>query len=160
MAACLAAAGSGLRLRSEELATLRELDRAIEQLSAELSLRLTSLPELAELLAQSTRGKAGDFFCLLAESLDLIGERSFSVLWDETLQHALPELDERAKEAMRRLGLALGRYELDAQLASAAECRTRLRALAEEKAGALAGSRRVSLGLSAACGGILCIMLL
>ncbi len=160
MSACFAAAQGRNRRCAQELDTLRQLERALELMSAELSLRLTSLPELLKRLEKNSHGPVGRFFGGVAASMERLGELPFAELWNAALERNFTELDGSAAEALRALGSVLGRYELEAQLAAAADCRARLHALAEEKSAALQEGRRLSLGLSAAFGGLVCILLL
>lgn len=158
--ACLAAAWRLTQEQTKRLRALQELSAALERLGADMSLRLTGLPELTEALAQSAPGAAGRFFCTLREALSELGEKPFAVLWAETLRSALPELGREELDALLRLGETLGRYELNEQLAAIELCRAALERGAALLRDALPERRRLAYGLLGAAGALLCILLI
>ena len=156
----LAAAGRLIGEQRKRLCALRAVSAALERLRAELSLRAAGLPELTELLAESSDGAAGRFFSALRETLPRLGEHSFSELWAGCVSHALPELSDEERAALRRLGETLGRYELSEQLTALERCRGILTENADALAAALPEKRRLAFGLLGAAGALLCICLL
>lgn len=156
----LSAAWRLTREQDKRLRALRSLALSLQHLHAELSLRLTSLPELAELLAQTAQGTAGRFFSTLYEKLQELGEKSFVLLWQESAQSALPELSGEDRAIWLRLGETLGRYELEEQLSAIELCRAELEYRAKALAEALPGRKRLAYGLLGTAGALLSIILL
>lgn len=148
------------REEKQRLQTLRELSAAVSALGAELSLHLTDLPQLTGLMAERAPGDAGRFFTLLAGRMEMLGERSFSSLWQEVARETLKHLDGDSLAVFLNLGDTLGRYEVGEQLAALEGCRTALDRAAEELSAALPDRRRISFGLWSAAGALLAILLI
>ena len=145
---------------ARRVAALREMDAALAHMRAELSMRLSTLPELAALLAESEHGTAQQFFSALESALAHLGEESFPALWRKCVNEQLNALRASERDEMLRLGESLGRYELGEQLSALDLCRAQLNTSAEHAASALPDQKRLAYGLSAAAGGMLCILLL
>ena len=137
---------------------LSALCGSLRYISAEIGTRLRPLPGLiAELAGRG--GAAGEFYTCLAKKLDSIGEVDFSALWASSLECLTP-LDRDELLALRALGDVLGRYELQEQLESIDIC---LDALGRSLRGLQAQypeRRRLVLGLSAAAGILVLIVLI
>lgn len=137
---------------------LDELCASLRLMSAELGTRLRPLPELICELSEKGDSVSG-FYGDIAGRLDFIGETDFSVLWSDAVENIqLLSADER--ETMNRLGAVLGRYELREQLDSIDIC---LDALTRSVLGLRAEypcRRRLFLGLSAAAGLMILIILI
>ena len=145
----------GLKARTDQL---RAFLGALEEMERELSCRLAPMPELLEHLAR-TPGPVGAFFALCAGELDLLGERSFSLLWDRALDAADLSLDEEDRRPLLELGGSLGRYDCASQCAAIGQARARLEirlGAAEERRERLS---RVYGALSLAAGTFLIILL-
>lgn len=160
LAACVLAALRMVREETARLQTLRELSAALARLQAEMSLHLTDLPRLAQSLAGESTDRAGRFFAELYAKLDMLGEKSFSQLWEESVSETLPELGTENRAVFLRLGQTLGRYELGEQLAAIEECRTALDRSASRLAQSMPERRRLAFGLWSAAGALLCILLI
>lgn len=146
---------AGMKRHIELLAALCGSLRFI---SAEIGTRLRPLPELISELA-GRGGAAGEFYTGLAKKLDSIGEVDFSALWASSLE-CLTSLSLDELSALRALGDVLGRYELQEQLESIDIC---LDALGRSMHGLQAQypeRRRLVLGLSAAAGILVLIVLI
>lgn len=160
LTACL---GAGL-LRTasvrRRMETLRGLCGALELAEGELETRLTPLPELVRLLAGRSSGQTGDFFRLLDASFGFLGAEDFAALWSRAAATALTALSSADREELVRLGQVLGRFELDRQLAALEACVRALRGELEAARVRYPGDRRLSLGLGAAAGALLIVVLM
>ena len=132
---------------------LAALCGSLRFISAEIGTRLCPLPELISELA-GRGGAAGNFYERLAEKLDSIGEVDFSALWASSLE-CLTSLS-----AMRALGDVLGRYELNEQLESIDICLDSLSRSMHGLQTQYPERRRLVLGLSAAAGILVLIVLI
>lgn len=160
LCACIAAARCLVWEQRQRLDALHELAAALERLYAELSLRATGLPELAETFAHESRGAAARFFSALCEEMEHLGERPFSAIWEQAARGALPELGREDLNGFCRLGETLGRYELREQLTAIELCRASLERSAALLADRLPERRRLAYGLLCAAGTLLCIILM
>ena len=99
-----------------QVASLRSLTGALEQMKRELSFRLTPMPELMERVAHQARAPARYLFAHCRDHLWELGEKSFSQLWREALCGE-PDLllGEREREVLTDLGEVLGRYDAAGQ---------------------------------------------
>lgn len=137
---------------------LAALCGSLRYISAEIGTRLCPLPELiAELAGRG--GAAGEFYTRLAERLDSIGEVDFSALWASSLECLTP-LNRDEHSALRALGDVLGRYELQEQLESIDICLDSLSRSLRGLQAQYPERRRLVLGLSAAAGILVLIVLI
>lgn len=115
---------SGLNRRAR---ALRGLVAALDMMQAEISERLTPLPELMELLSKRAQGAAALLFKRAGAQMDTLGDRSFLMIWREALG-LTPELylTDTEAELMLELGSVLGRYDAQAQGKVIAYTRRRL----------------------------------
>ena len=123
-----------------------------------LRVRLCPLPELISELA-GRGGAAGEFYTGLAKKLDSIGEVDFSALWASSLECLTP-LSRDELSALRALGDVLGRYELNEQLESIDICLDSLNRSMHGLQTQYPERRRLVLGLSAAAGILVLIVLI
>ncbi len=137
---------------------LAALCGSLRYISAEIGTRLRPLPELiAELAGRG--GAAGEFYTRLAEKLDSIGKVDFSALWASSLECLTP-LNRDELSAMLALGDVLGRYELNEQLESIDICLDSLSRSLRGLQAQYPERRRLVLGLSAAAGILVLIVLI
>lgn len=146
--------------RKERIAALRELEFALLLLRGELESRAAALPELCVFLRERTCGAARALFSGMAAQLSMLGEERFSSLWNRAVRESGTALEDREREELLGLGEVLGRYELETQLRRLEGCCTVLHQCREEAERAYPGQRRLCLGLSAAAGLLLAIVLL
>lgn len=137
---------------------LTALCGSLRYISAEIGTRLRPLPELIAELADRG-GAAGEFYTRLAEKLDSIGEVDFSALWASSLG-CLTTLNRDELSAIRALGDVLGRYELNEQLESIDICLDSLNRSLRDLQAQYPERRRLVLGLSAASGILVLIVLI
>lgn len=112
---------------------LSDFVAALELMRAEICTRLTPIPELTEYLAKSAPHGCRAFFAGLEKRMGLLGEMSFSQLWEreaDTLTE--PQLSGEERSAVRALGMSLGRYDVREQQAAIDMSIARLSLLAEE----------------------------
>ena len=133
---------------------LAALCGSLRFISAEIGTRLCPLPELA-----GRGGAAGEFYTGLAKKLDSIGEVDFSALWASSLECLTP-LSRDELSAIRALGDVLGRYELNEQLKSIDICLDSLNRSMHGLQTQYPERRRLVLGLSAAAGILVLIVLI
>ena len=148
------------RERQSRLRTLRELLSVLEQLQGELELRSPPLPELFAQLALSAQGETSGFLRSMAEDLDQLGERSFFELWRQRVLCCLASLPPTARDELIRLGMVLGRLDLEAELRGLSACRAVLGRELEQLRSQAPARRRLILGLSAAAGLVAVILMI
>ncbi len=160
LAACLGAGAVYALAKRQRMETLQGLWGALGLMEGELETRLSPLPELVRLAAAEAQGQAGAFLDSLSGRLDRLGEAEFAQLWREAAEEQLSALNPEEREEICRLGLVLGRYELEKQLAALGACRAILRTGLDEAVLRYPGEKRLGLGLGAAAGALLVIALL
>lgn len=156
---CLWMAHVAVKDRKRRVAAVEELCCALEQLRAELDVRLSPLPMLMEELAMRTSGCAAIFFAALRDSLAELGDKSFAALWKDAVEENLGSLSHEDAQAILALGSVLGRYELADQLAALDRCSLELRASAVRRRSQMPQDRRLCYALLTAGGCFLAIIL-
>ena len=160
-AALLTAAGllSGLlAARALRARALRrgELCRMLELMAFQLGRFHTPMPALFDTLAFQTEG-AGACLCRrMTEGMTCLGERDFAGIWAD----ALAFLPARERDILRPLGPVLGRYGTQEQLRAVETCRQDMEEARREAATAAREKGRMYVGLSAAGGAALSVLLL
>lgn len=146
--------------RKKHLETLENMCRALELVHGELAARATPLPELCQLLSNRAKGKAADFFKSLSLALPRLGVEEFSQLWQEAAERELKSLSRAELWDIIALGSIVGRYELSEQLSALRSTICVLQGCKESARSAYPGEKRLGLGLSAASGVLLIVLLL
>jgi len=159
IAASILSGACAVRMKKRRLCTLRELCEALEIMQGELSLHNSSLPEMFRLLSIHGTGKAGEIFSLLLEQLPLLGECSFSYIWDKALYCCRDELNPSERETLKSLGFYLGRYDTETQIRQLRACLTVLQTNLAEEEKSFPTERKLLLGLSASAGAMIAILL-
>jgi stage III sporulation protein AB len=139
--------------------TLRELCAALEIMQGELSVRESPLPELCQMLSIHGSGKAKILFTALLEMLPLLGECSFSVLWDKAILCCKNDLNASEREAVRSLGLVLGRYDTLTQIRQLQSCARLLNQNMAADEQRFPADRKLLLGLGASAGVMMAVLL-
>lgn len=153
----------GLSYMRSQSRRLTELDSAAFMLGlmrAELSARLTPLPELVSLLKERVRPPSSEFLGKLEDRLWRLGECDFPELWSGCVRESYRELTADELELLERLGGILGRYDIDKQLQELELCRESFDSAAGLARRELPVGRRLHLGLSCGLGALLIIVLL
>ena len=161
-AVMLASLGIGIqsiRQRRRRLRCLRGLSDALAYLVGELSGKRSPLTDLILSVCQHTSGDVRSFFMCLSESLSKLGKKSFSDLWRTAADRYLLLTDEERSEWIG-LGEQLGRTELTRQIAMLDRCREFILLSFDKERSALQNDRRILLGIPAAAGALLSILLL
>lgn len=144
----------------QRVQTLSGLCSALDMAAGELSARAAPLPLLFELLGQRCEGAAADFFNALCGSMDRLGEEELFSLWHGATEKNLACLSTAEREEIDRLGGVLGRYEMEAQLTALRSCEAVLRSSLEQARADYPNRRRLGIGMTAAAGALLVIVLL
>ncbi len=160
MAAFLFAGAGIVQEKRTRIQTLRELCAALEIMQGELSLKDSSLPELCRTLSIHGTGKAKLLFTALLELLPLLGECSFSALWDRAVLCCKNDLNASEREALRSLGLVLGRYDTQTQIRQLRACAALLNHSMVAGEQRFPAERKLLLGLSASAGMMIATLLL
>ena len=140
---------------------LLQLSAAMEMMRGEISLNLTPVPELMELISRSFDGPVGIFFRNVSLLMPELGKETLAELWSRAVDGTadLP-LSRAEMDELRLLGGALGRFgagEQGRSLTLAADKFSGFASKAGEKA---AQERKLCAGVGASAGLMLAIMLL
>ncbi len=145
-----------LKCRAE---TLRELIAMLEMLRCEICTRHTPVKKALSLIPQDSR-RALAFAESLSDSLDKLGEKSFGMLWNDSINAALCILTPTQKALLSQLGGSIGRYSAELQSAAIERCMQGLGREYEKLSAALISSRKMYIGIGTGTGLILSIVLL
>lgn len=133
-----------------------ELCLAMELLALELGQDRPPLPELLRRLANSAPGAGGRWFAALAGAVEGCPDESFRALWERELA-AFPAAQ---REVLYPLGAVLGRFSAPEQTAAVRSAERRLERLAAQAREKSRSCGRLYIGLSAALGAAVSVMLL
>lgn len=151
--------GAGLcRERRKRQRLLRDLIQGLTLILGELQLHAAPLGEVLS-AAERAAGGAGTFFAAVRESMELLGEESFSDLWKREAEERLSALPAAARDELVRLGAILGRVDLESETEGIAACRNTLTAQLETERAQTPGFQKLTLGLCACAGALLAIIL-
>lgn len=139
---------------------LRSMCRALEIMQAELSERLTPMPELIKILSERCTDCAGNFFTSLREVMPELGAKQFSVLWVKAVRSELTDLDKEEMREVEAIGSIIGKYDLSQQLKAVSTCLTLLRERYNAAIFEYPVTKKLCLGLSSAAGILLTIVLI
>ncbi len=159
------AAGIGLSLSylgaaRREIQTVRGLQAGIRILRAELALRMSPVGELMHLAASHTDTDARAFFRTVEQSLQELDESSFTALWSSACRSSMRGISEENRRGLEELGLSLGRFELADQLVACDRYLDQTESWLRECSARWPERRRLALGLGAAAGSFLCLLML
>ena len=104
-------------------------------------------------------GKAKILFTALLEMLPLLGECSFSALWDKAILCCKNDLNASEREAVRSLGLVLGRYDTRTQIRQLQSCVRLLNQNMAADEQRFPAERKLLLGLGASAGVMMAVLL-
>ncbi len=138
--------------------TLSSFLAALDQMEAELSFRLTPMPELLGRLSAESKGPVSAFFSRCREGLSSLGDTPFSQVWNQALQEEKLALLPEDRIPLEQLGAVLGQYDVEGQRNAMEGIRHRLGTCLEtarETQGKIGRVYR-ALGISA---GVLCVLL-
>ena len=99
--------------------SLRQLIRALDFFSCELSCRLTPLPDICRKISESDSSSVGGVFSTLEKEL---GSQIFSDVINcmEVALGAVPDISTKCCALLRQLGMTLGQYDTEGQLSEIA----------------------------------------
>lgn len=149
-----------LREKRSRIAALRQIEAALELLCSELELHEAPLPEAVSNAARHAEGMGKALLHALEAQFPRLGEASFAQLWTAAVTRTCVPLLPHERDELNLLGHSLGRYELSAQLRELHACCVFLEERRNAAEQAFPGERRLLLGLSAAAGAFLAILLL
>ncbi len=112
---------------------LEQLARSIAYMQSELTCHLTPLPELCRMTARQCKGCVAVLFSTLAGELESQISPDVACCMAVSLGK-LPELPQKAREALTQLGTSLGRFDLEGQLRELEGCLGLCHRLQEEMA--------------------------
>ena len=139
---------------------LTDLIASLMTVKAEITVRMTPLPELLEGLGRLAPLSVRGFYGRVAQSVQFLGECSFAELWLHAIEKS-EELGLKVDELREliALGTSLGRYGVAEQAAAIDLCISRLNAMLELAREEALTSGKLFIGLSAA-GGIVAAVIL
>ena len=153
-------AAAWLRLCRLHLRTLGALAHMLELMQGELQTSALPLEQLLKRLLPRLDEAARRFAASLIAGMGELGRRSFSEIWNRSLDMELPELSAAERRELEGLGAVLGRYELSRQLEAISGCRGYLKQQQALAAQALSDKARLALGLALTGAALLGIVLI
>ena len=160
LSACIMAGHLRYRGKKAALEQMRSFGEALQLLRAELKSCDSPLSDALKRVADSCTGCGAELARQLHENMDRLGVVPFGILWQQACRENLPYLPAELLESAEGLGRVLGRYETGEQLRAIDRLITALESELSMAALHLSSDRRLSLGLSAAIGLMLVIVLL
>ena len=145
--------------KNERLKDLQSFCLMLELLRGELTYKLVPLSELAEKLSEELEGKASAFMQILSLNLASLGEKGFSIIWDESFDLCSLSFNDKECESIKELGKVLGRYDLQTQNKCITETYTILHDSLSTLMGAMPQIKKLSVGASMSAGALLAILL-
>lgn len=146
--------------------SLTQLDRLYTELTAvlgiiksEISSRTAPMDEIIELISVGQAGCIEPFTGLLKQGFTNLGESSFGSIWSNAVSKGLDGISPRSELALKSLGGTLGRYEAAEQAAAIERCITVISAEQSNLQSGLCANKRMYIGIGAASGLMLAIML-
>ncbi|MDO4552423.1 MAG: stage III sporulation protein AB [Bacillota bacterium] len=159
-----AAAAGWMKARHFEnrVAHLRDLQKALRALEAEMKYRRAPMPELFARLGEQTEGLAAVFFTGVGSRLKEGAQFDFSGLWTAQAEGAYEgsSLKEEDLRILRDMGMELGKTDIDNQEGLFREAFYRLGEAEKEAAEEKRTKGRMYKGLGVAAGAAAVVMLL
>ncbi len=138
---------------------LRQLHNAMEIMRCQMEYRLTTLPELCQILASACTGQIGKVFSDLGQELEREDAMDISLCMDETLSRN-PQLPTQCARSLRRLSRNLGQADLQLQLQGIGLEMERVKSVLDQVATERPGRVKSYRALGLCCGIALAIVLL
>lgn len=113
-----------------EIQMLRILLSTLQEMEWELRYRLTPLPDLCTIAADTAKGKLRELFCELGYQLESGTCAEVSGCMNGLVQKK--DIPYRCGRCLKDLGRCLGRYDLEGQLQGLASVKAQIRAYLEE----------------------------
>lgn len=157
---CLGLSLTAIRSVKNRIRSMFWLCRAVEMIRAELSSRMSPLPELMRLAADRSEGECRAFFEKVGAFFDEPTDELFPERWEKSARSCLPSLRESERRELILLGQCIGRYEIHEQLASCDRFLASVSAAHDGELSRFSNNRRVFLALGTAAGAFLCLILL
>ena len=157
---CTAAGIKKARSLSELDRTYSELISALSLIKSEISSRASPLDEVLHTVAGTADGAVGRFVICVRDDFPNLGEEPFCCIWSKAAESCLDGLSERALTAVKALGSSLGKYDGSMQCASLDRCISELSSEQKALREMLSANRRMYVGIGAASGLIIAIVLI
>lgn len=116
--------------KKRRIQALEAWETALAVLAGELAFRLPAMTQLMETLSRRSPSPAGEALSLVGTSLEKLGERPFSEIWNEAVARESTGLAAEDVAAIQGLGTFLGRCGWEEQRRAAEELRRTLAARA------------------------------
>lgn len=157
---CTAAGIKKARSLSELDRTYSELISALSLIKNEISSRAAPLDDILRVAAETTTGAAGRFILCVEDGFTKLGEESFCGIWSAAAESCLDIISERALTAVKVLGCSLGKYNGSMQCSALDRCINEISAEQKSLREMLCANRRMYVGIGAASGLIIAIVLI
>ena len=144
------------RKRREHL--LRDLIQGLTLMLGELQTHASPLGELLYHVSGNA-GEASAFFLSVVRGMERLGDESFAEIWQREAEEKLSSLRPSWLDELRRLGVILGRVDLENEREALAACRNDLTTKLEAERAEALGLQRLRIGLWGCAGALLVILL-
>jgi len=136
----------------QRITLLDQLERDLSQMCAELHTSFMSIPELMEVIAEQSGHMTKPMYTAVLEAIGEFGPACFSEVWAESTQKTFICLTEQECRKLCDVGMVLGMYVLEDELAMLADILAYLHnALTHEKIH-YSEKSKVSVSLAASIG--------
>lgn len=137
-----------------------ELTAALGVMKSEISSRAAPMDEIIGVISAGQAEYIDQFTSLLKDGLAHLGENSFCSIWDNAVTVGLRGISARCEFALHSLGGTLGRYEAAEQCAAIDRCTAVISAEQHQLQSGLNSNKRMYIGIGAALGLTVAIMLI
>lgn len=145
--------------KKERIKDIESLCMMLELIRGELSFNLAPIPEIIAKLSQEIDGKAGTFVKLLSVNIAALGEKSFPIIWSESVAACSLSIGDNEYKAVDELGKVLGRYDIQLQIEYITAVIRLLTDSLTRGSAAMPEIKRTCVGVSMSAGAILSILL-
>ena len=152
----------GLRQNEDKknhIVNLNSFILMLDLIKAELNSNVCSIPELIEKILPKLNDASLSFVNVLKINLSLLGTKSFSAIWKESLCICSGSLYDKEFEALETLGQVLGKYDIETQSHHLDESIKLLRKSEIDAEFEFPQLKRLNLGVSVSAGLLLAILL-
>ena len=159
VAAFILTGNSYLMDEKKKIKTYYGLSEAFMVMKTELDAKLLPLRELTERAGESSEGCVKAFFLAVLKAFEIIGEKDFAVIWEESARESFPWMNAEQNRMLCFPGTVLGKSAGETQAESLESASLYFRSEAEKKKEKMPEIRRLAIGLSF-CGGLLAVITL
>ena len=152
-------AGKAIKNEKQKLLILRDFIDGLEKLSREVSLCMTPLPDLLQMIGREQEGPAGTFFLNCGIEVTK-GDTSVREIWEKEGECLRGYLSERTLDVFLRVGRFLGRSDWQEESTYLVAAACQLKELLKEEQAESVRCGKLYRTLGPAAGGILILLLL